>query len=411
MFRYRRCLLAAVLCVVVSGCAQHPVTSHATATVHQTTAAQGSLVATHETAASRSTTVPGGRPSPTGSRATTAGTATAVTAASTQSGVRTFRIVPEASEASYTIQEKFLERPLPNQAIGKTKAVSGTFEFRLSPHPTGRVVTLTVDLRTLQSDAPPRDERAKQWLGVGTYPYAEFRSTNVQDIPARYRDGEDVHFKLIGDLTLHGVTRATTFDVQGRLQGDTAVGRATTTIALKDFGIAVGSLLGLITIDDHATLALTFTARDSATTDAAVALPPARASSAPPQAHATTPPSGSAVAPQEGTLGTRNRIAFMSQRDGNDEIYVMNADGSAQTRLTRNTTIDTQPAWSPDGRRIAFVASEAMFEGNADIYGANTDGSGQTRLTDAPAFEGDPTWAPDGKHLAYASEVAGNLDI
>ncbi len=48
------------------------------------------------------------------------------------------------------------------------------------------------------------------------------------------------------------------------------------------------------------------------------------------------------------------RIAFESDRDGNDEIYVMNADGSGVTRLTDNDAIDRSPAWSPDGRRIAF---------------------------------------------------------
>ena len=63
------------------------------------------------------------------------------------------------------------------------------------------------------------------------------------------------------------------------------------------------------------------------------------------------------------------RIAFASGRDGNFEIYVINADGSRQRRLTRNTGRDVGPVWSPDGRRIAF-------ESNWQVYVMNADGSG-----------------------------------
>ena len=72
------------------------------------------------------------------------------------------------------------------------------------------------------------------------------------------------------------------------------------------------------------------------------------------------------------------RITFISDRDGNAEIYVMNADGSGQTNLTDNAGEDWVPAWSPDGGRIAFQSDR---DGNAEIYVMNADGSGQTNLT------------------------------
>ncbi len=67
------------------------------------------------------------------------------------------------------------------------------------------------------------------------------------------------------------------------------------------------------------------------------------------------------------------KIAFQSTRDGNDEIYIMNTDGSGQTNLTNNPAIDNLPTYSPDGIKIAFQSTR---DGNDEIYIMNTDGSG-----------------------------------
>src|SRR5438105_1146558 len=75
---------------------------------------------------------------------------------------------------------------------------------------------------------------------------------------------------------------------------------------------------------------------------------------------------------------TQGKIAFTSNRDGNDEIYVMNTDGTGVTRLTNDPASDSQPAWSPDGSRIAFTSTRV---GNFDIYVMNADGTNVTRLT------------------------------
>ena len=75
------------------------------------------------------------------------------------------------------------------------------------------------------------------------------------------------------------------------------------------------------------------------------------------------------------------RIAFSSNRDGNLEIYVMNADGSQQTRLTNNSSFDDYPAWSPDGKRIAFTSYR---DRKYEIYVMNADGSGMRQLTEQP---------------------------
>jgi TolB protein len=89
-----------------------------------------------------------------------------------------------------------------------------------------------------------------------------------------------------------------------------------------------------------------------------------------------------------------SRIAFTSSRDGNNEIYVMDANGANQTRLTFNGASDSEPAWSPDGEKIAFTSSR---DGNAEIYVMNSDGSGQTNLTNNPAED----WRPDWQSINY----------
>ena len=85
------------------------------------------------------------------------------------------------------------------------------------------------------------------------------------------------------------------------------------------------------------------------------------------------------------------KIVFVSDRDGNLEVYVMNADGSGQRNLTRHPGHDSDPAWSPDGRKIAFTTKR---EGNFEIYVMNADGSGQRNLTRNPAPDRFPVWSP-----------------
>lgn len=95
--------------------------------------------------------------------------------------------------------------------------------------------------------------------------------------------------------------------------------------------------------------------------------------------------------------------------DQNWRIYVMDADGSSQTALTpAGSNDDTSPVWSPDGRKIAFVSQR---DGNRDIYVMDTDGQNVANLTRHPADDWMPAWSPDGRQLAFASFRDGSWEI
>jgi polyisoprenoid-binding protein YceI len=179
-------------------------------------------------------------------------------------GMRTFAIVPEQTEASYEVQEQFLNRDLPNQAIGKTNAVTGEFQFSLDGKPNGKITNITVDLSKLASDEGRRDNRIRtQWLESSKYPNAVFVSTEAQGLPESYTEGQDVSFKLTGDMTIRDITKPVTFDVTGKLVGDTITGSATTQILMKDFGIDPPSIAGMLTVKDGVTVKLNFTAKEA----------------------------------------------------------------------------------------------------------------------------------------------------
>lgn len=172
-------------------------------------------------------------------------------------------IIPEQSEASYAVQETFLSQNLPNKAVGKTNAITGTFQFSMDGKPTGQVTNITVDLRTLKSDSDRRDNIIRtRWLESNTYPYAEFTSTDVQGVPESYTEGQEVSFKLLGNMTIHNTTKPVTFDVTGKLEGDTVTGTATTRLNMVDFGFEPPNIAGVVSVQDGVDLTINFTAKE-----------------------------------------------------------------------------------------------------------------------------------------------------
>lgn len=103
-----------------------------------------------------------------------------------------------------------------------------------------------------------------------------------------------------------------------------------------------------------------------------------------------------------------SRIAFVSLRDGNAEIYVMNADGSGSTRVTSDPLTDGRPSFTPDGQTIVFHSSRTA--GKQQIWSVNIDGTGLTQLT-RDSVNASPSVSPDGQTIAYVSTRNKDGDI
>ena len=116
------------------------------------------------------------------------------------------------------------------------------------------------------------------------------------------------------------------------------------------------------------------------------------------------------VASDSTAQGFESRIVFSSNRDGDWDIYSMDANGDNVVQLTNHPATDEAPACSPDGRRIAFRSERGDTE---DLYVMDSDGSNVIRLTHDNFGERNPSWTPDGTRFAFDSFrfVVGNWEI
>jgi Tol biopolymer transport system component len=104
------------------------------------------------------------------------------------------------------------------------------------------------------------------------------------------------------------------------------------------------------------------------------------------------------------------KVAFVGGGALGQDIFVMNADGTGRKQVTNTGAADRQPAWSSDGKKIAFVANSSSIDGQTDdeIWTINADGSGRTQLTNNTQLDEQPAWSPDGTRIAFVSTRTGD---
>jgi polyisoprenoid-binding protein YceI len=187
------------------------------------------------------------------------------------SGQRTFVIVPEQSKASYIVDESFFGGALAkygiaagnNKTTGGTQQITGQLQLNLDDLSAALGDnSFTVQLNTLASDQDRRD----QWIRdngptFNQFPDATFVAKSIEGAPSAYDNGQEVGFKLSGDLTVRNITKPVTFDVNAKLAGDTLSGTATTSVKLTDFGIEPPNFANTLTVEDEFTIQVDFVAK------------------------------------------------------------------------------------------------------------------------------------------------------
>jgi polyisoprenoid-binding protein YceI len=149
-----------------------------------------------------------------------------------------FVVAPTGNEARYRVREQLVGRDLQNDAIGATKDITG----RLVVESNGTVIRdssrIVVKVATLKSDQSRRDGfLQRRTLETAKYPDVTLVPATFAGITSPIPAGTSATFSLVGDLTIHGVTRPTTWHVTARSDGSAVVGTATTAFTFKDFAL------------------------------------------------------------------------------------------------------------------------------------------------------------------------------
>ena len=108
--------------------------------------------------------------------------------------------------------------------------------------------------------------------------------------------------------------------------------------------------------------------------------------------------------------GINGKIVFMTDRDGDSDIYAMNADGSNQIDRAPSISSDETPGWSPDGRQIHFF-SDRDGGGNTDLWVMGANGANLRRVSNMGGVENAGDWSPDGESIAVTSNQDGDTDV
>ena len=236
------------LCALVSACG--PTSSTDPTVAPAAPVASVATVAPTATAAKPTTvpTTPASKPAPT---LASAGTVTLV-------------VDPAATTASYHAHEQLVGNTLPSEAVGRSTGVSGSIVLL----PDGSIAAdrsqISVDVSKLSSDQSRRDNFMKSnTLQVSRYPMATFVPREAGGLPTPLPTSGQATFQLMGDLTVHGVTKSVTWQVAAQFAEASVSGDATTNVNISDFGMTPPKAGPVLSIEDALGLELAFSATRS----------------------------------------------------------------------------------------------------------------------------------------------------
>jgi polyisoprenoid-binding protein YceI len=171
--------------------------------------------------------------------------------------------VASGTKVSYRVREQLAGINFPDDAIGTTESITGALVILPDGSIDSSKSKLTIDLRALKSDQDMRDGYVQErTLETKKFPNAEFVPRKLQGvtipIPAPDRSTGQSGFQLVGDLTVHGVTKEVTLSGYATFSRDLIAGRATTDFTFATFGLTKPSLARLLSVDDKIELDLEF---------------------------------------------------------------------------------------------------------------------------------------------------------
>jgi polyisoprenoid-binding protein YceI len=167
------------------------------------------------------------------------------------------------SAARYKAQEELANKGA-NEAVGQTNSIVGQIYFDDQGMPLA-CSRWDVDLRTLTSDESRRDNYLRgNTLQTDTYPVATFVLTSVEGLDQPLQDGQETSFSLVGNLTMHGVTKLVRWNVTAKLDGDTLTGSGSTAFNMEDYNIEEPRVGPVLSVDHHVTLEVDIVANKSA---------------------------------------------------------------------------------------------------------------------------------------------------
>jgi polyisoprenoid-binding protein YceI len=169
--------------------------------------------------------------------------------------------ITAGSTARYRVREQLAGISFPSDAVGTTEAVTGTIVVNPDGTLDAARSKITVDLTTLKSDQDMRDGYVRdRTLETEQYPTLTFVAKRAVGLPSPLPSGMQAQagFQLIGDMTLHGVTKEVTWNVVSTFGNDRVQGHAETTFPFALFGLAKPSLARLLSVNDDITLEIEF---------------------------------------------------------------------------------------------------------------------------------------------------------